>query len=215
MLLLSINHKHKIMEEQPIELELRAEIPFHELEKIKKHIEGFGKLASKTKRLSVMYFGKIEDNPVDIRVRITDGKSEVVIKSGAYVSNNRLEISQPIETRQFLGMVKLFSLFGFSTMISERETYNYLLPDNVIVSLVLADRIAYVEFELISSKENFNQNKEKLTSLVNQFDLQIMTTDEEFEQHCKRLDAVDWTFKNQKEDYDKLRLLLDSHMKEI
>lgn len=46
---------------------------------------------------------------------------------------------------------------------------------------------------------------------MNKFNLQIMTTDEEFDQHCKRLDAVDWTFSGAKEDYGRLLLLLDSH----
>ncbi|MFZ5391439.1 MAG: hypothetical protein ACOZAJ_04165, partial [Patescibacteria group bacterium] len=165
-----------------------------------------GRLISHTRRLSAMFFGEINENNFDIRVRITNGQSEVVVKKGALHAVDRLEVSQSITREQFLGFVRLFVLFGFKSEIAERETYNFLLNDSVIFSVVKAGNISYVEIEKMSSKDTLEVNRKHLLDLISEYDLKLMNSREEFNNLCGRLSKqCDWLFTNTVEDFNKLK----------
>ena len=85
------------MYQKNIELELRAEISKNKYFKLLNKLKNGAKLISRTKRLSVMYFGQINDYSFDIRVRITNGKPEVAIKKGALHAHDRLETIKSIK----------------------------------------------------------------------------------------------------------------------
>ena len=90
-----------------IELELRAEIKPENYNATLLKLNQLGTLISSTKRVSVMFFSEVEGNEIDIRIRITNGKSEIVIKRGNYESHNRIEVLQDLQKDQFIGMEKL------------------------------------------------------------------------------------------------------------
>jgi len=197
------------MNKRSIELEWRAEILPRDYKRMRRKIEFLGSLHSHTKRLSAMFFGKIKNRKIDIRVRITNGKSEIVVKIGAFGSYDRIEISQDIDSSQFIGMVKIFSQFGFSVEIGERETFNYILPNNIIVSLVSAGRIAYIELEKMSSKSDLAKNNEQLKKIADQLGLKIIESEKKFNALCKRLsETVDWSFYCTNNEYAKLTRLV-------
>lgn len=199
------------MDEKTIELELRAEVPAQDQEVFKKHLEEMGNLHSQTKRLSVMYFGSIGTKKSDIRVRITNGECEVVVKSGLFGSHDRVEVAQKINPTQFLGMVKIFAQLDFTIEIGEREIFNYELPDNIMVSLVSAKPIVYVELEKMSSISDVDNNNSQLKKLADQLKLKLLS-EEEFNALCKRLaEMVDWPFCGTSEEYAKLTKLVNRY----
>lgn len=201
------------MEEKTIELELRAEVSAQDQEALKKRLNKTGILHSQTKRLSVMYFGNIGRKKLDIRVRITNGECEVAVKSGSFGAHNRVEVAQKIEPAQFLGMVKIFAQFDFIMKIGERETLNYALPGDIMVSLVSAGPIAYAELEKMSSKSDIDQNNDQLKELAGQLKLQLLNSEEEFNALCDRLSKeVDWSFYGTSKEYEKLNKLMDSYI---
>lgn len=203
------------MTEKNIELELRAEVSPENRESLKKHLARLGILDSHTKRLSVMYFGKVGVKKIDIRVRITNGECEAVIKTGSFGSHDRTESSLCIDSMQFLGIVKIFAQFGFTMKVGERETFNYKLPDGVIISLVSAGPIAYIELEKMSSQSDLNRNHDLLKGLSLQLGLQLLNSEEAFDELCKRLtEKVDWPFQGSHEDYEKLQKLLSHYTKD-
>lgn len=192
-----------------IELELRAEVRKEEYNKLLSQLKKEYKLISHTKRLSVMYFGKIGGVPIDIRVRITNGKAEVVVKKGSLHAHDRIELSQPINRSQFIGMVRLYSLFGFQTEVAERETYNFAMGRGVVFSLVKAGNIAYVEVEKMSGKLEVEKNKQQLLKILDTFKLKPIIRQKEFDKLCKRLSKYsDWSFNGSKRDLMRLRRLL-------
>lgn len=200
------------MDEKLIELELRAEISPKMVESLKSNLEKTGTLDSQTKRISMMYFGSIGKKKLDVRVRITNGECEVVVKSGSFGSHDRIEVSQKIAPDQFLGMVKMFAQFGFSMKVGERETINYVLPDDITVSLVSAGSISYVELEKMSSLPFVEKNHLQLKEFSNQLGLHLLNSEEEFDELCKRLDKdVDWSFHGTNEEYIRLEKLLDRY----
>ena len=123
------------MPQKNIELELRAEVPQKKCDKLLSKLKSSSKLISHTKRLSVMCFGNIGKNTFDIRIRITNGKAEVVIKKGELHAHDRIEISSPINKSQFIKMVELFSLFDSKMEVAERETYNFDMGDGIGLSI--------------------------------------------------------------------------------
>lgn len=204
--------KNNFMNKKIIELELRAEVRTQDKELLKKHLEKLGVLHSQTKRLSVMYFGNIGIKKLDIRVRITNGECEIVIKSGLFGSHNRIETTQKINSDQFLGMVKIFAQLGFSMEIGERETLNYKLPKNITISLVSAGSIVYVELEKMSSKFDLNKNNIQLKKLAKQLKVKLLN-ERRFNTLCDRLaKTVDWPFHGTNKEYIKLTKLISSYI---
>jgi ubiquinone/menaquinone biosynthesis C-methylase UbiE len=202
------------MNERTIELELRSEVMEQDRENLGKHLNEIGILRSRTRRLSVMLFGEVAEKKIDIRIRITNGECEVVVKSGSFGSHDRIEISQKIYPDQFLGMVSLLSQLGFLMEVGERETFNYELPNGVIISMVFAGEIAYVELEKMSSKLDLDENNVQLMSVARQLKLRILD-EKGFEDLCKRLTkTVDWSFCNTADDYKKLEQMFENYTNE-
>lgn len=200
------------MEQLLIETEIRAEVLLQDFEKVKRNIEKISTPISHTKRLSVMFFGEIGIKKVDVRVRVTNGKCEVAIKSGQFGSCDRVEVVQSISQEQFIGMVKIFSQLGFVMKVGERENLNYSMPNNIIVSLVSAGSIAYIELEKMSTKDNVSQDKQQLKEIAKQLKLNLLNSEEEFNTLCMRLSSsVDWPFHGANEEYAKLTELFNCY----
>lgn len=194
-----------------IELEFRAEVPFkkydHVLALLKKH----GKVISNTKRMSAMFFGKTDSASMDIRVRITNGKAELVIKKGDLHSPKRIEISQPIAKNQFMGMVKAVQLLGYRAEVAERQTVNLKLRNGIIASLVKAGKIVYLELEKLSSGKDLQQNEQQIISMIKELGLEksIINDKAQFDELCDRLSqTVDWPLTDSSKDVKKLERLL-------
>ena len=197
-----------------IELELRAEILKKDFVAIFDKLKKKGNLISETDRLSVMFFGDYKDSCLDIRVRITNGESEIAIKKGNFYSCNRTEFSQKIPNEQFINMVKIMSRLGFDSKVGERKTFNFQFPDEIIISLAKAKNLSYLEIEKMTDKLNQNRDKEKLYGVAKDLDVKIIKNKEKFDNFCERLSGtIDWKFMNTEDCYSKLRNLLDKRFK--
>jgi hypothetical protein len=171
-----------------IELELRAEISPDKIEKILLELKNKYTLLYETKRLSVMFLGEINNSEFDIRLRINSNKkAELVIKKGFFHSHDRIETSQLVEKDQFLGLVKMFSLFGFKSKITERENFVFDLEGGIELTLVIAGSISYVEIEKMSNNDNLEENRKKLIEIVDKMGLQLIKDSADFNELCDRL----------------------------
>ena len=199
--------------DKKIELELRAEVQTQKRELFQRLLADVGVSHSHTKRLSVMYFGDMGTKKLDIRVRVTNGECEVVVKSGSFGAHDRIEIAQKINPEEFLGMVKIFTQLDFTIEISERETLNYTLPDDIMVSLVSAGPISYIELEKMSSEFDVEKNNQLLKQWANRLGLQLLKSEKEFDILCKRLaERVDWPFHGTNEEYIRLNELFNCYL---
>ncbi|RJO60521.1 hypothetical protein C4544_04940 [candidate division WS5 bacterium] len=205
----------QVTQHKTIELELRAEILLKDQESLKKRLCEMGTLHSDTKRMSVMCFGSFGEKKLDVRIRVTNGECEVVTKKGtSFGGHDREEVSQKINPDQFIGMIRIFSQLDFKMKVGERETINYSFPNDVIVSLVSAGSISYIELEKMSSKSELEENREKLKELADQLGLNLLKNEEEYISLCRRLDKKeDWHFQGASEDYIKLEELVNRYTK--
>ena len=198
--------------ENNIELELRAEISLNQLEGLLTDLNKKQKSLSHTKRLSVMFLGTINQASFDIRVRISsNGEAELVVKKGDYHAHNRTESSQKIKKDQFIGIVKLLSLFEFHSKVTERENFVFDLGNNITMVLVRSESIAYVEIEKMSNEKNIDKNKAELLRIINSFSLKLIDNGDEFNELCDRLtNNCDWVFDGTTSHIEKLEVMLKS-----
>jgi len=196
-----------------IELELRAEVSLSQFEKLLAELNKKNKLLSHTKRLSVMFLGEINRLNFDIRVRTSsNNKTELVVKRGNFHAHDRTEVSQEISKDQFIGIVKILSLFGFQSKVTERENFVFDLGNDITLVLVKAEYIAYVEVEKISHDRNMEKNKAELLSIIENYKLELIRDSEKFNELCNRLtEYSDWMFDGSSRHIDKLMTTLKSY----
>lgn len=200
-------------EENNIEVELRAEVSLKQLDGLFDSLKEKSKLVSQTKRLSVMFLGNINHVNFDIRVRISsDGNAELVVKRGDYHAHNRAESSQRITKDQFIGIVKIFSLFGFQSKVTERENFVFDLGNDIAMVLVKAGSIAYVEIEKMSDDKNADTVRDGLLKTLEELRLKPIGNGDEFNELCDRLTQYsDWVFSGSTKDIEKLKKILTSY----
>lgn len=199
------------MTKKEIEVELRGEVLFKERRPIKRKLEKIGNFISHDKRLSVMYFGNIDNKNVDIRVRITNKKPEVVMKYGKLGACDRVEISQKISRSQFIGFAEMFFKFNFKSIIAEREIFNYSLPGGIIASLVLAGNISYIEIEKMSSIEEKDKNLAEVKKMAGRLKIRLFKNNQEFNNLCSRLNKCMDRRLTKDSDIKKLKELLKNY----
>lgn len=195
-----------------IELELRSELTLDQFEGILNKLKAETRLISQTKRLSIMFLGEINEANFDIRIRINNRKeAELVIKKGAFHAHDRMEISQKITKDQILGFVKIFSLFDFSSKITERENFLFDIGDNIELALVKAGSIAYLEIEKMSASNDLSKNKDTLVGILRDLNLKPIN-ESSFNELCNRLSIYsDIKFTNTTEDFKKLEEMLSNY----
>lgn len=188
-----------------IELEIRAIVEKKDFGEILKKLKSLGKLASKTNRLTVAFYGTCEKKNFAISVRITDGKSEVVIKKGDFHTHNRTEYSRKIPNGRFIEMVRILSQLDFYGKVFERTTYNYQFPGSITVSLVTVSDYSYIEIEKMTDKKNEKKVRLELAGIAGELGLKTIDTKKEYYDYCNMLtEKVDWRFFGTKKDFAKL-----------
>lgn len=104
-----------------IEVEHRGLLDEKKFAELNKFLKKGGKFIGKKDRFSFIYFShgkeadfKLQkDNPIDLRLRITNKKSELVLKHGAWSGKDaRREFSFPIDSKKFEDMTELLQVLG-------------------------------------------------------------------------------------------------------
>lgn len=189
----------------PIELELRCEIPYRQFTQTLNHLRRHGKFLKHTKRLSVMCFGKVGKHKLDVRIRITKQRAEVVMKKGHWHAHNRTEVIQKISPNQFLGMTRIFAELDFDMKVGERETYDFGFPGGIDITLGRGGKIAYLEVEKQTISAKLPHDRRELTALARNLNLPPFLSGKQFYALCHRLTKlVDWHFHSHPADYHKL-----------
>lgn len=195
-----------------IELELRSELTIDQFKNTFERLKNETKLVSQTKRLSIMFLGKVNKADFDIRLRIDNKKNaELVIKKGFFHAHNRIETSQKINKDQIVGFAKLFSFFGFNSKITERENFVFNIGQGIEIVLVKAGSIAYLEIEKMSSRKDIVKNKKRLLKILEDLKLKPIKK-QAFNELCDRLSIYsDIKFNNSQKDFKKLEKILNNY----
>ncbi len=190
-----------------IECEIRAIIKKKDIPALRRQLKKRGKLTSKDRRLSVMLFRCDPEADLDLRIRVTNGECEMVMKRGDHHSSDRVETAQEIEPGQFVGMTKLFLQFDWNwTKVGARDSENYDLGHGVIATIASAGEYRYLELEKMASKKTLSKIQKELEALANELGVELIRTKDQYYTFCKKLTKeVDWQIKDRPADYKKLK----------
>lgn len=201
----------------PIELELRAEVASSHLPILRKKLAALKfRRSSVTRRTSVMSFGEVEGKGpqkistgrgfTDVRCRITNGRAEIVAKSGEPHAHNRTEVSLRVTPAVMLGMARLFGAMNFFTKVGSRLTENYKRGPLTVSLVVGQSGLAYVELEKMTDKLHEPTDLKELRTLAAALDLDLWETEKAFFNFCDRLnEQEDWIFHGTDKDMNRLK----------
>ncbi len=157
-----------------------------------------------------MFFRCADSGDFDLRVRITNGRSEVVIKRGDHHAADRTETIQTIDPEQFVGLIRVFRQFPWdSVKVGARTSYNFSFNEGILVSLVHAEDISYLEIEKMTEKKDLARTKIEVEQIAGKLGINPIRTKSEYYKLCQKFtDKTDWPLEDKEEHYDKLAKVL-------
>ena len=162
-----------------IEVEVRGSLPKEKVQELKTLFSTKGKLKESKKRLLIDYSAFIPgqglgERDKDIRLRMTNGQPEIIVKLGNWgVDERREEISIKTEKGSFEELVKAFAAMNLKKgmmAIRESEVYDYNGIEFAIVTV--PNHSYYFEAEKMSSEENSKDDHQEILKVCKELGLE-------------------------------------------
>ncbi len=171
--------------ENQIELEYIGKISVEKREELKKIFENQGDLKEEKERISFMYFrdsipkdlSEIKDEEIDLRLRITNKKPELMLKKGLFTGTHiRKEVSLVFPKEEINQYVDFLSILGWNIGViyaATTKVYNY---KGVEFSLVEIDGYGdNFEAEIITSKGEEENSRNIIHSVLKELGLEAFS----------------------------------------
>jgi hypothetical protein len=97
----------------------------------------------------------VAEDPIDVRVKWTNGKEEIVIKTGGFGAQSRQELEIALPSGQFRNAVEGFRMLGFTTGCVMHRVIERCTQGDVEISLVRGREWYYVEVEYTGASDDF------------------------------------------------------------
>lgn len=151
-----------------------------------------GKELNEKKRVFIDYStfleGGVEHRQKDIRIRSTNGESEIIIKLGNWGgAENRKELSVYIKDGSFDTLVEIFGELGYvKGVLCERIIKNFLYKDVEFAVVEVPGHSFYYEAEIMAtSDEDHDEVLKKLQNICTDLSLKIFSKEDFFEYVAK------------------------------
>lgn len=198
-----------------IEVEVRGLLTIEQRKKLLLFLKNHGEFKEQKRRISIDYSlflddGGIKNRSRDVRLRITNGKPEIIIKMGKWgAGENRKEISVMAEAGSFDKLVEIFAALGYkkgALCVRNSIVYDY---DGIEFAVVeVPNHSYYFEAEkLVRSKQGAEKVYEEIEEICQKIGL-IPFDDEKFMKYIEVLNSEVneiFEFSNDKENYFKKR----------
>jgi len=164
------------------EIEHRGRIYKDKIDEIVEIFQEKGKFLGQKKRLSLIWctaktnISEVKDEKIDLRLRVTNGKSEVVLKHGKWGSaDSRKEFSFDVDNDQFWDYLEFLRILGYKNFLLTPTIKNDYLYDGVEFSLVEVPGWGYYfEAEILTEAENIETANEKVHQTITSLGLSIL-----------------------------------------
>ena len=181
------------------EIEFRGPLTKIEFNTLRSVLKNNAEFLSKNNRLSLIYFRDIipehsddlKDEKVDLRLRITNGKSELVMKYGFWSGNDkRKEYSFDIEN--FFDCAELLKHLGWSVCVSyATKSEKYIYKDiEFKVEKIVGFGYVYEAEIVIEMDEEEDRVENKIKTVCNELGLREYAPGE-FEKQCDEINNTD------------------------
>ena len=165
-----------------IEVEYRGILVKDKFKKLSNFLKGKGKFIKEKDRFSVIYFPrgkerlKVSKSPIDLRVRITNKKSEIVLKYGRNSGNDaRKEFSFSLNADQFEDATEFLKMLGFYYgVLQATKTFVYMYKDIEFALVEVPGWGYYFEAEILTESNDIENANKKIKSVCREFDLEIL-----------------------------------------
>ena len=146
-----------------IEVEHRGIITEKKFNELKSFFHKNGKFLGEKERFSIIYFQSKsknsedrKDDLIDLKLRITDGKTELVMKYGKCSgSDSRKEFLFEIDSEKFDQMVEFLEILGFRHGVLQATTTHTFLYKQIEFALVTVPNWGYYfEAEIVTDKKS-------------------------------------------------------------
>lgn len=155
------------------EVEARGKLTVSTAEIVKRFKKLNARSLGKTRRFSLIYLrnkSADKNNPVDLRIRVTNGKAEIILKYGKWGAfDSREEVSVPISVKDFSNAVEMLRLIGWThgvINVNDRYKFRYKGIEFVFVDNGVA---TYFEAErLTKTKDKIAEERKYIAKICNE-----------------------------------------------
>lgn len=167
-----------------IEVEVSGPLKKEQNEKLISFFEQNGEKHAAKHRVLIDYstfLGEgLKNRDKDIRLRITNGKPEIIVKLGLWNSNNhRKELSVFTEPGSFDRLVQIYAALGYKKgMLCERYTRVYVYKDIEFALVEVPGHSFHFEAEIMSDEKDVESSKKHIEEVCRELGLTIFTDQE-------------------------------------
>lgn len=176
-----------------IEVELRGPLTKEAYDRFHDFLQKEGKLLQERSRILIDYSTFLPDEGLkdrrrDIRLRVTNGRPEIIIKTGAWGgSDQREEISVFAEEGSFDRLVKAFHVMGYSKgMLCIRNSVIYEYRNIEFALVEVPGHSYYFEAEKMANDEDKEALVKEISAACKELNLEIFN-DEDFFKYIEAL----------------------------
>ncbi|MCX6723167.1 MAG: CYTH domain-containing protein [Candidatus Staskawiczbacteria bacterium] len=198
-----------------IEVEHRGLLTEEKFKELNKYLKDNGKFLSKKDRFSLIYYShgkeadfKLQkDNPIDVRLRITNKKSELVLKHGAWGGKDaRKEFSFPIDSKKFEDMIELLQVLGlYYGGLQATKTMVYLYKGVEFALVKVPGWGYYFEAEISVNPDLVDKANKKMDLVCHELKLEALD-EKSFYNLCEELNQRSgFTFDLKKEKFSDIK----------
>ncbi len=175
------------------EIEMRGPIDKAELETLRNELNGRATLKEVKNRVLIDYTTllegqDIENRSTDIRVRNTNGKSEIIVKTGKWGGSDIRDEFKVSTTDSFDSLVQVMRLLGYTKgVLCVRNSEVYQLGEVEIALVEVPGHSYYFEAEIETEDEHdANELSKRIIEKISGLGLQIFS-DEDFYAYIREL----------------------------
>jgi len=178
-----------------VEVEHRGRLTEKKFKELKEFLKRKGKFIGTKNRFSVIYSPsrgkesfKLNRSPVDLKVRITNKKAELVLKYGKWSGNDaRKEFLFPIDSKKFGEMIEFLLILGFYYgVLQATKTHLYLYKGIEFALVKVPNWGYYFEAEIETKPDNVKKANKKITKKCEKLGIGVLT-DRDF---CTLLESL-------------------------
>jgi len=166
-----------------IEVEHRGLLTERKFKELSLFLKEKGDFLGKKERFSIIYSQNSEDqsnklceSPIDLKLRVTNKKAELVLKYGKWSGNDaRKEFIFPIEIKKFGEMIEFLEILGnYHGVFQATKTYFYRYK-KIDFSLVEVPNWGYYfEAEIVTDKKSIKKANEKIKKECEKIKIEVL-----------------------------------------
>ncbi len=192
------------------EVEARGKLNVSTIEMIKRFKKLNAKFLGKEKRFSLIYLrdkGADKNNPIDLRIRVTNGKAEIILKYGKWGAfDNRKEVSIPIAIKDFSNAIEMLRLIGWThgiINVNDRYKFRYKGIEFVFVNNGVA---TYFEAEkLTKARDKIAEERKYITKICDELGIKAFNDAEFYNLISKINNSKDRQFNFNRDNFEDIK----------